>query len=73
MLSYRKTWKAIYDAIVKIFSGWEESFTRLWQFMLALCKHNPDSAFLIEDNPLFVNNKLQPDYWVFDRIFWAFK
>ncbi|XP_058006462.1 uncharacterized protein LOC131181622 [Hevea brasiliensis] len=73
MPSYRKMWKARHDAVVKIFGGWEESFTRLRQFMLALCKHNPDSSFLIEDDPLFVNNKLKPENRVFDRIFWAFK
>ncbi|XP_057999349.1 uncharacterized protein LOC131178406 [Hevea brasiliensis] len=73
MPSYRKTWKARHDAIVKIFGGWEESFTRLRQFMLALCKHSPNSAFLIEDDPLFVNNKLQLDYRVFNRMFWALK
>ncbi|XP_057985419.1 uncharacterized protein LOC131170387 [Hevea brasiliensis] len=73
MPSYRKMWKARHDAVVKIFGGWEESFTRLRQFMLALCKHNPDSSFLIEDDPLFINNKLKPENRVFDRMFWAFK
>ncbi len=41
--------------------------------MLALCKHNPDRSFLIEDDPLFVNNKLNPDYRIFNRMFWVYK
>ncbi|XP_057985417.1 uncharacterized protein LOC131170386 [Hevea brasiliensis] len=73
MPSYRKTWKARHDAIVKIFGGWEESYGRLRQFMNALCKHNPKCSFLIEDDPLFVNNKLNPKYRIFDRMFWAYK
>ncbi|XP_058006720.1 uncharacterized protein LOC131182094 [Hevea brasiliensis] len=65
MPSYRKTWKARHDAIIKIFGDWEESFGRLRQFMLALCKQNPESMFFIEDDPFFVNNRLDPAYRVF--------
>ncbi|XP_058004075.1 uncharacterized protein LOC131180718 [Hevea brasiliensis] len=73
MPSYRKTWKARHDAIIKIFGDWDESYGRLRQFMLALCKQNPESMFFIEDDPFFVNNRLDPAYRVFDRMFWAYK
>ncbi|XP_058003986.1 uncharacterized protein LOC131180652 [Hevea brasiliensis] len=73
MPSYRKIWKARHDVIIKIFGDWEESYGRLRQLMLALCKQNPESMFFIEDDPFLVNNRLDPAYQVFDRMFWAYK
>ncbi|XP_057996473.1 uncharacterized protein LOC131175819 [Hevea brasiliensis] len=34
---------------------------------------NPESMFFIEDDPFFVNNRLDLAYRVFDRMFWAYK
>ncbi|XP_057984509.1 uncharacterized protein LOC110650051 [Hevea brasiliensis] len=72
-LSYRKTWKARHIAIVKIYGGWEESYGRLRRLMITLCKQNPGSPVLIEDDELFIDNHLVLGYKVFDRMFWSFK
>ncbi len=41
--------------------------------MTALCKENPESSVFIEDEELFINNRLDLGYRVFDRMFWSFK
>ncbi|XP_057998589.1 uncharacterized protein LOC131177562 [Hevea brasiliensis] len=67
--SYSKTWKVRHMAIVKIYGGLEESYGRLRRFMIALCKQNPKSPVLIEDEELFINSHLVLGYKIFDRMF----
>ncbi|XP_043812733.1 uncharacterized protein LOC110615378 [Manihot esculenta] len=71
--SYQKTWKAKQKAIAQLYGGWDESYGRLRRFMTALHHFNPETVYMIEDNPHWINERLNPMCRVFDRMFWAFK
>ncbi|XP_021596686.1 uncharacterized protein LOC110603299 [Manihot esculenta] len=71
--SYSKTWKAKQFAIRKIFGGWDESYGRLRKYMNAVCHFNPGSIFIIEDDPHYINDRLDRTSRVFDRMFWAYR
>ncbi|XP_021598925.2 uncharacterized protein LOC110604952 [Manihot esculenta] len=71
--SYQKTWKAKQKAIARLYGGWDESYGRLRRFMTALHHFNPETVYMIEDNPHWINERLNPMCRVFDRMFWAFK
>ncbi|XP_021602262.1 uncharacterized protein LOC110607453 [Manihot esculenta] len=71
--SYSKTWKAKQIAIRKIFCEWDESYGRLRKYMNAVCHFNPGSIFVIEDDPYYINDRLDRISRVFDRMFWAYR
>ncbi|XP_021601524.1 uncharacterized protein LOC110606845 [Manihot esculenta] len=71
--SYSKTWKAKQFAIRKIFGGWDESYGRLRKYMNAVCHFNTGSIFVIEDDPHYINDRLDRTSRVFDRMFWAYR
>ncbi|XP_043805281.1 uncharacterized protein LOC122721504 [Manihot esculenta] len=71
--SYQKTWKAKQKAIARLYGGWDESYSRLRRFMTVLHHFNPETVYMIEDNPHWINERLNPIYCVFDHMFWAFK
>ncbi|XP_021626971.1 uncharacterized protein LOC110625640 [Manihot esculenta] len=71
--SYQKTWKAKQKEIARLYRGWDESYSRLRRFMTALHHFNPETVYMIEDNPHWINERLNPMCRIFDHMFWAFK
>ncbi|XP_021626918.1 uncharacterized protein LOC110625590 [Manihot esculenta] len=71
--SYKKTYKAKQKAIARLYGGWDESYSFLRRFMTALHHFNLETVYMIEDNPHWINKRLNPMCRVFDRMFWAFK
>ncbi|XP_019455154.1 PREDICTED: uncharacterized protein LOC109356284 [Lupinus angustifolius] len=72
-VTYRKAWTAKQLAMSRIYGDWEGSYNDLPCWMIIVQHFAPDTIVHYEASRHFVDGIQDPNNFILDRVFWAFK
>ncbi|CAL0315458.1 unnamed protein product [Lupinus luteus] len=72
-VTYRKAWKAKQLAISRIYGNWEGSYNELPRWLNAVQYFAPGTVVRYSASPHSVDGVVDPNSYILDRVFWAFK